>query len=1066
MMNTMKHIRLLFLLVGICMLSVHSGIAQSRVAVNGLVQNQQTGEAVPGIMLRFEPEGLGVVSDENGEFSVLLLPQSYQVKASGLGFLTLEKGVLVSADMELPLMLELKEEVLEMEGVEVVSTGYQKIPRERATGSFSQVNNELVNRSFSTDILKRLEDVTPGLVFNRDEGFENTISIRGTSTIFANNAPLIIVDNFPYDGPVENINPNDVESITVLKDAAAASIWGARAGNGVIVITTKSAGYGEPIRVSLSGTVDLGMKQDLMSSPRMSSSEFVAIETRLFEEGYYNSNYNSTRNRLVSPVVETLYALQNGLITQQEADARMQEYRTTDYRKEQMDHLMRNSVSQQYALQVSGGGEKSSHLLSLGYDSNLASQLGNSLRRVTLNSQNNWRMLDNRLQLKTGIYWGVRTDDRGAVSLSGVDPYSKLADDQGNPLPVYHDWSNRLIESAEGLGLLDWRYIPLNEIGMDPEITDAQDFRLNAGLSYKLIEGLQAEISYQYWQNRTDAQQLFPLESYFTRDLVNTYTQIDGDGNLSFPIARADILDLSQSASHSNTLRGQLTYHGEWNGRHELDVLAGSEIRDFRSETNSSRTYNYQDETGLSEPVDYITRWRKWPDRFSSTIPYMQGFAGSTDRYFSLYANAGYTLDRKYTLNLSVRRDASNLFGVETNQKAVPLWSAGLGYNLSEEDFLDVTWLDFLRVRASYGYNGNVDKRVTAFPSGRVFPGSINFFTYLPFTRIDLPGNPELRWERIKIINLGIDFNLFGDRISGTLEGYFKTGEDIIGDYSIPSSTGFPSLRGNYANTRTNGIDLNLTSRNLVGEFTWQTTFLLSHVKEEVTKYDKMGLTNDYLTPGLSTNTPFEGRPMSAVYSYPWAGLDPQTGDPQGYLDGEVSTDYSGIIGNTLPEDLKYHGPGRPTWFGAIRNDFKYKGFSLSANITFRLGYYFRRTSVSYGSLLTGNISHSDYGKRWQAPGDELQTQVPSMPEKRNTNRDSFYRSASVLVEKGDHIRFQDVRLAYSFPQQSRVFRNAEFFLYVSNLGILWKASDQVTDPDFIPVAPARNYALGFRLGL
>lgn len=1032
--------------------------------VSGKIQIRETGQVAPGVLVRFEPGGYGAVSDENGEFKLLLAPRIYQVTVSGMGYQLLETELTVSSTLKLPLLFSLEEDVLEMEGVEVVSTGYQKIPRERATGSFSQVGSELVNRSYSVDILQRLEDVTPGLVFNRDEGNENTISIRGTSTIFANNDPLIIVDNFPYDGPIENINPNDVESVTVLKDAAAASIWGARAGNGVIVITTKSAGIGKPLQVSLSGTVNLGMKQNLLSSPRMSSSDFVDIEIGLFEQGYYNSQYNSTRNRLVSPVVETLYALENGEISQQEADSRLQEYRTTDFRKEQMDHLLRESVSQQYSVQVSGGGKKSSHLMSLGYDTNLANERGNSSNRITLNSQNNWNMLEDRLQLKTGIYWGLRNEDRGAVSPGGVDPYSRLADEQGNPLPVYHNWSNRLVESAESMGLLDWRYYPLHEIGMDPEITHAQDLRLNTGISYEIVEGLRAQLNYQYWQNRTDVRQLFPLQSYFTRDLVNTYTQIDELGNLSFPIARADILDLSHSASRSHSVRGQLTYSREWEGRHALDVLAGTEIRDFRADSYSSRNYSYQDETGLSEPVDFLTRWRKLPDRYSATIPFRQGFSGSLDRFFSVYANAGYTLDKKYTFNLSIRRDASNLFGVETNQKAVPLWSAGVGYNLSEEDFMKSDWLDFLRLRASYGYNGNVDKRVTAFPSGRVLPGSINFFTYLPYTRIDLPGNPELQWERIQIVNLGLDFNLFNDRLSGTLEGYFKKGMDLIGDYSIPSSTGFPSLRGNYANTRTQGMDLNLTSRNISGDFSWSTTLLVSHVSEKVTQYDKMGLTSEYLTPGLSTTVPFEGRPMSAVYSYSWAGLDPQTGDPRGYLDGEVSTDYSGIIGNTLPEDLVYHGSGRPTWFGAIRNDFGYRGFSLSANISYRLGYYLRRTGVGYGSLMTGNISHSDYEKRWQNPGDEVNTQIPSMPESRNSNRDAFYRSSSALVEKGDHIRLQDIRLGYRPSQTKGVFRNAEFFLYASNLGIIWKASEQVNDPDFMPVAPAKNYALGFRL--
>ncbi|MEB2778757.1 TonB-dependent receptor plug domain-containing protein, partial [Algoriphagus sp. D3-2-R+10] len=162
--------------------------------------------------------------------------------------------------------------------VEVVSTGYQEIPRERASGSFVQLGQEMVNRRVSTNILDRLQDITPGLIFNRFNESQDPISIRGRSTIFANTTPLVVVDNFPYDGPLENINPNDVESFTILRDAAAASIWGARAGNGVIVITTKKGKSGSAPKVSLNTNLIFTEKPDLFYSPRMDNSDFVEVE--------------------------------------------------------------------------------------------------------------------------------------------------------------------------------------------------------------------------------------------------------------------------------------------------------------------------------------------------------------------------------------------------------------------------------------------------------------------------------------------------------------------------------------------------------------------------------------------------------------------------------------------------------------------------------------------------------------------------------------------------------------------------------------------------------------------
>ena len=772
---------LLILILG--MILTGASFAQNNHAVKGTVLDKETGETMPGVLIRVTPVGISQISGEQGEFSLLLPSGKHVITFSHFGYSpqTLELNVEASLENELEISLEIADQ--ELAGVEVVSTGYQQLPKERVTGSFVQVDQELVNRSVTTDILQRLESVTPGLIFNRDRaGEQNSISIRGRSTIFSETQPLIIVDNFPFDGAIDQINPNDVESMTVLKDAAAASIWGARAGNGVIVITTKSAKYGQGLKVSLNANVTVTEQSDLFHNPQMSVSDFVDVEEMLYNQGFYNSLYNSTRNRLVSPVVETLFALENGAITQQEADRLMTGFRTTDLRDEKSRYLMRSAVNQQYALNITGGGTKSNHVFSLGYDKNLPEEKGNSRNRLTLNSRNNWRFMEDKLSVMAGIYLSRQQSESEAPGTGGLDPYAKLADDAGNPLPVFYGLSNRFVEAAPENGFLDWSYVPLNEVGLDPSRSTSQDLRLNTRLSYRILEGFSAELSYQFWQNQNRQSQLYPMQSYFARNLINTYTQTDPLGVKTFPIPRTDILDKTYSSGQSHTYRGMLSFDKVYGGRHAVNAIAGFEVRDFQSESDRVRTYGYSDATGITEPVDYLTRWRKASDRFTSTIPYVNGFTATTDRYLSAYVNAGYTFDNKFSVTGSLRRDASNLFGVNTNQKFVPLWSAGLGYTLSEEQFIQDTFVDFIRLRASYGFNGNTDKGVTAYPSGRLFPGSINYFTYLPFTRIDYPGNPELRWERIKIINLGADFNLFDDRVSGTFEWYVKNGMDIIGD--------------------------------------------------------------------------------------------------------------------------------------------------------------------------------------------------------------------------------------------------------------------------------------------
>lgn len=1053
-------------IAGLLLLLAFSTYAQNTYTLKGKVVDAETGETLPGIMIQVAPAGISQVSTDQGEFE-LKLPAGEQV----LTFSHLSYTDVVwkwNGENQEGEYLEIAMNASEQElaEVQVVSTGYQKLPKERVTGSFVQLDNKLVNRSVTTDVLQRLENVTPGLIFNRDKSDKNSISIRGTSTIFAESEPLIIIDNFPYDGSIDNINPNDVESITVLKDAAAASIWGARAGNGVIVVTTKSAAYGQGLRVSFNANVTVSEKPDLFHNPKMSIPDFVDVEEQLFDQGFYRSRYNSTRNPIVSPVVETLYALENGQISTAEAEQKLQGFRSTDLRSEVSAYLTRPAVNQQYSLNITGAGKASNHTFGMGYDNNLASEIGNERSRLTLNNVNNWKFLKDKLSVMAGIYLSLQTNEDGAPGTAGLDPYSRLADDAGNPLPVYSTWSNRYIQTAPGNGFLNWRYIPLNEIGLDPLRSNSQDLRLNALIGYELFQGLSAELSYQYWQNQGKVTQLFPLESFYTRNLINTYTQVDEFGGMSYPIPKADIWDASYSTAKSHTVRGMLSFDRVFQGRHAVNAIAGFEVRDFGSETQGSRSYGYSEETGLVEPVDYLTRWKKAPDRFPANIPYLDSFEGVTDRYVSAYMNAGYTLDQKYSVTASIRRDASNLFGVSTNQKFVPLWSAGLGYTLSEESFFDVGWIDFIRLRASHGYNGNTDKRVAALPSGRLFSGAGNYFTYLPYTVIDLPGNPELRWERIQITNLGVDFNLFEDRVSGTFEWYSKSGQDIIGDYSVPSSLGFSSVRGNYANTITRGFDFSVNVGIIRKIFQWNTVFFVSHLNERVSKYEGRGLVSSYLNYGLGSGSgfPFEGRPLQGIYSYDWAGLDPQTGAPVGILEGQRSTDYSAIIGQTGPEDLIYHGSGRPTWFGALRNDLQYRNFSLSVNLSYRLGYYTRRSGIDYYSLMGGEFGHGDYENRWMNPGDELRTDIPAMPESRDSQQSSFYLKSSALIERGDNLRIQDIRLSYSLKSSKQWLNNTEFYSYMNNVAILWKKSKVLADPDYAASRPSRSFALGLRM--
>jgi len=197
--------------------------------------------------------------------------------------------------------------------------------------------------------------------------------------------------------------------------------------------------------------------------------------------------------------------------------------------------------------------------------------------------------------------------------------------------------------------------------------------------------------------------------------------------------------------------------------------------------------------------------------------------------------------------------------------------------------------------------------------------------------------------------------------------------------------------------------------------------------------------------------TPMVGKPLYAVYSYEWAGLSAENGDPMGYLNGVPSNNYLEIINSATPQTIMFHGSMRPTVFGSFRNTFTYHDFSLSFNISYRWNYYFRRPSIVYGADYGLKNAHGDYALRWQKPGDELTTSVPSVPTASNARRDSFYGASSVLVEKGNHIRLQDINLNYTMtPKANKLpFRTMQIYAYLNNLGLLYKASKSTRDPDY-----------------
>jgi TonB-linked SusC/RagA family outer membrane protein len=1038
--------------------------------LRGRVTTGYDGMPLPGATVKNLRNGVGIITDKDGNFELSTTDTSGILSVSFVGFLTVK--VHFDHVHAGPFSVHLSDDPRALKELNV-STGYQTLPKERVTGSFVQIDNALLNRRVSTDVLSKLEGEVPGLIFNRNtvngSAGQVDLSIRGHNTLFANDQPLVVVDGFPYDGDISNINPNDIESITILKDAAAASIWGVRSGNGVIVLTTKKGKLNQKLAVELNANITVGNKPDLYYSRSfLASNDFINIEQALFSKGAYDNDLSSGYNP-VSPVVALLAQNRAGTLSGAAMNDQINALRGNDIRQDLAKYFYRRSVLQQYAINLKGGSEKSDYFFSLGNDQNSANLVGNHTNRITLNAGYHFYPVKN-LQFSAQVNY-INASAQNNNTVQGVTmgttgtiyPYASLADASGHALPIVKDFAWSYTDTAGHGKLQNWQYKPLDELNNADNQIHSVDNRINLGVQYRFLKDFSADIKYQYEQNSVNAANIYSLSTYYTRNLLNEYTQFDAGGNPVSPLPMGGILQQSTGMLTSNRVRGQLNFSHHWNHQHELTAIAGSEISSTVNQSGSNTIYGYDGNTLTTVPtVDFSGNYLVNPYGSSRQVPLNQALGQMTDRYLSYYSNAGYTYAAKYSLTASARIDHSNLFGVNTNQQAVPLYSAGLGWNLSKEDFYHLHWLPYLKLRATLGYTGNINKSATAVTT--IEQLSRSSYSGIPFSIILNPGNPDLRWEKVRMINLGLDFSAINDIVSGSLEYYQKKGTDLFGNSPLAPSTGLTTFFGNTADIQGNGIDIVLHTQNIhSGPFEWTTAFLLSHVLDKVTKYNVTGNSSGYIfSSNASTIYPLEGNALYGLYSYRWAGLSHDTGDPQGYLNGQVSTNYAAMIANTGIQDMVYHGPSRPTTFGSLRNDFTYHQVSLYVNLIYKLNYYFRRASfISSGLPYSGN---QDYYRRWQQPGDELHTQVPALQYPPYTaSRDNFYQYSEVLVDKGDHVRLQDITLSYDFDRtkyKALPFNTLRIYGYVNNVVILWRANHDGLDPDLSGNTTAGNYPL------
>jgi len=1066
------------LLTLLCSVSVLLGKAQQvqRMEIKGLVLNSTDRSPVSNANIRLINKQQVTRTDDKGKFVLNGIVDRDSLTVSSVGYHSRTVAGVYFRDNAVILLQREENYLQEVQ----VNTGYQTLRANEVTGAINVISRKMLDQQVGTNILQRLNNVVPAVRFDNQpikNGMQQklNVSVRGLSTINGNLDPLIVLDGFIYEGDITNIDPAMIESATVLKDAAASAIWGARAGNGVIVLTTKKGMIGANTRnkITFGSTMIFKDRPNLSQLYQVPNADFIAIEKMLFDGGHYDVFLQSFPYVAMTPVIDILDRTKNGKISSLDSAEAINNLLAQDGLKNYSDAFYRSPMSMQYNLHIAGGNAKNSYGLGLGY-TKTTTELDSRNRKWNLLFSNSYRPIAN-LQVDLNVNYTDHRDQSGRPDYSSLSygsksvPYMQFFDNDGKEISFDGDFRRSYLDQNFGANYLDWSYYPLSEYNYSKTTKNLTELFASAGISYQILPYLKFTASGQYQKQASKSEFLSEIESYSARLLINKFTQVDPvTGKVSYPVPRAGINKIGESEGQSYTVRSQLNLDKRL-GAHHLIGIFGAEMRQNTQGGADYTVYGYNSIPLTSQAVDFINLYRTSPDALLQTIGGSPDFTKTVNRFVSTYINFSDIWKEKYAISFSFRQDGANIFGANTNDKWSPLWSVGGFWDLGKEQFMELSWLDNLKLRATFGYSGNVDLTRTPEPIANIETAR---YTNYPMLNIRNLNDPSLRWEKVGTFNLGLDYALLKNRISGSVDYYVKNGKDLYGttDYDYTTWGAQATVVKNVGAMRGHGLDLALNSINTINRFKWSTSLVLSLNKNKTTAYYRsvnQGLGN-FLGNGNGI-TPIVGRPLNAIAAYRWAGLNEQ-GQPQGYLNGEVSTEYLKIRNASLQsasdsESIVFIGSSKPQLFGNFTNTFAWKTFSMSFNMSFKADYYFQKPSTSYYSLFEQGVAYPDFENRWMKPGDEKQTSMPKMEYPINDNLSTFYTQSEIHVLKGDHIRLEYINAAWEHRLPGK--NEMKFRLYgnIANLGVIWRSNSQHIDPEFAyRLTPPKTFSLGIQI--
>lgn len=950
---------------------------------------------------------------------------------------------------------------------DVVVTGFQTIQKSKFTGAAVKLNADQVRTEGIADISRMLEGRAAGVSIQNVSGTFGAapkVRIRGATSITGENKPLWVIDgvvledivnisndqlssgdpNTLLGSAVAGLNPSDIESYDILKDAAATALYGARAMNGVIVITTKKGRAGKPV-VSYTGNFSTMLKPSYENYDIMNSADQMSVYAEIERKGYLRYS-----DLAIAPNTGVYGKLAEKLNTFDPATGKFEVENTPEARKEFLlryakentdwfDILFRNSLSQEHSISISSGTDKAQSYFSTSFYNDNGWTVADNVKRYTANLRNNYNFSDRfsvgfiltgavRQQKAPGTISRISNPVEGSFDREfDINPFS-YALNTSRALTAYDENGNREMFRRNYapfniLTELENNYIKLNLL--DAKLQGQAAYKINSHLTYEFVGALRfvkTSKEHQITENSNQANAYRAAYNSTVKDR-NKYLYRDPDNPDSEPVVvlpYGGFYNRTEDQLTNYTFRNSLSFNQTFSDDHQVTALVGQELKSADRQNSNNTGIGYQFNNGGIPFVDYRIVKQLLENNFQ-----YYGNSNAYDRFVGFFANASYTYKGKYSLTGTVREDGSNRLGKSQSARWLPTWTVSGRWNIDREKFIeDISAISYLTLRGSYGLNASYGSATNSTVVLRTQLTNRPFRTDRQVA-IDIENleNAELTWEKKYEANVGVDLGLFNNRLTLTVDAYNRNSFDLISLIKTGGIGGEVFKAANYADLESRGIEVTIGGKPFnKRDWSWSSQLTFGYNTNKVTDAKNNPLIFDLIR---SEGGAKEGYPVRGLFSIPFKGLDPWNGIG---LFGDEKGDVSNAVNlqSDSTQYLKYEGSVDPTITGGFSNTFNYKNFTANFLITYQAGNKIRLTPAYRGSYSDLDAMPGEFKNRWTLPGDEELTTVPSIADlyanfalgEAGAYPYNNYNYSSARVVDGSFVRLKTASVSYRLSER------------------------------------------------